>query len=61
MVGEVLRRKKASVRDAPLPGGSRSWDDLWDERLSEVDWKARRNVLGYKTIRKILSDRRFDK
>jgi len=60
-VAEMLRRKKASVQDAPLPAGSPGWDEIRDERLSEVERKARLNVPGYKTIRKLLSDRRFDK
>jgi hypothetical protein len=57
----MLRRKKASVQDAPLPAGSPSWDDIRDERLSEIDQKARLNVPGYKTIGKLLSDRRFNR
>jgi hypothetical protein len=57
----MLRRKKASVQDAPLPAGSPSWDDIRGERLSEIDRKARLDVPGYKTIRKLLSDKRFDR
>ena len=53
-VAEILERKKASIKDAPLPKGSPSWEDLSEERMSEID-------TGYKTIRKLLSDRRFDK
>jgi hypothetical protein len=60
-VAGVLERKKASIKDAPLPTGSPSWEDIRDERMSEIDRRARRNVSGYKTIRKLLSDKRFDK
>jgi hypothetical protein len=60
-VAEVLRRKKASIKDAALPAGSPSWNDIQNERMSEVDRKARRNVPGYKTIKELLSDRRFDR
>jgi hypothetical protein len=60
-VAEVLERKKASIKDAPLPKGAPSWEDLSDTRMSEIDRRARRNVPGYKTIRELLSDKRFDK
>jgi hypothetical protein len=60
-VAEVLEGEKASIKDAPLPKGSPSWEDLSETRMSEIDRRARRNVRGYKTIRKLLSDKRFDK
>jgi hypothetical protein len=60
-VAEVLERRKASIKDAPLPPGSPSWDQIRNLRMSEIDRRARRNVRGYRTIRKLLSDRRFAK
>ena len=60
-VAEILRRKKASIRAAALPAGAPSWDDIQNERMSEIDRRARQNVPGYKTIKKLLSDRRFDR
>jgi hypothetical protein len=60
-VAEILRRKKASIRAAALPPGAPNWDEIQDERMSEIDRKARHNVPGYKTIKKLLSDRRFDR
>jgi hypothetical protein len=61
IVAQILRRKKASIRAAPLPPGAPSWDEIQNERMSEIDRKARHNVPGYKTIKKLLSDRRFDR
>jgi hypothetical protein len=60
-VEEVLARKKGSILRAPLPPGSPDWDDIRAERMSDVARKARENVPGYKAIRKLLCDRRFDK
>jgi hypothetical protein len=60
-VGEILKRKKGSILRAPLPPGSPDWDDIRTERMSDVASKASQNVPGYKAIRKLLSDRRFDK
>jgi hypothetical protein len=60
-VAEVLEQKKASIKNAPLPAGSPSWESIRDERMTEIYRRARRNVPGYKAIRKLLSDRRFDK
>jgi len=60
-VREILRLKKAGVRSAPLPPGSPSWDDILDWTWEDVDAAARANRPGYKTIRKLLTDGRFDR
>jgi hypothetical protein len=60
-VRQVLLLKKGSVRSAPLPPGSSSWDDVLDLVWEEIDEAARRNVPGFKTIRKLLADQRFDR
>lgn len=60
-VSEVLRRKRGAIRQAPLPPGSPSWDDVLDLRLSEIERRANANEPGYRTIRKLLSDKRFDR
>jgi hypothetical protein len=41
VVGEILRTKKASIRSAPLPPGSPSWDDLLHLTWERVDESAR--------------------
>jgi hypothetical protein len=60
-VAEILRTKKAGVRAAPLPPGSPTWEQLTPLTWEEVDDRARRNDPGFKTIRKLLSDQRFDR
>lgn len=60
-VEQILRRKKGSLKNAPLPSGSPSWDDILYETWIDVDRKAKRRVPGYRTIRKLLTDPEYDK
>ncbi len=60
-VEEILRSKKADIRYAALDPGSPGWDDILDLTWEEVLAKARKRQKGYRTIRKLLSDGRFDK
>ena len=60
-VGEVLKGKKGSVTNAPLPDGSPSWDDVRGKTMDEIERGARANQPGYKTIKKLLTDKRFNK
>ena len=60
-VAHVLRGKQASIRQAPLPPGSPSWDDLLTLPMVEVERRANNNEPGYRTVRKLLKDRRFEK
>jgi hypothetical protein len=58
---DILKLKKASIRQAPLPPESPSWTAVEGMIWEEIDDAAQRNVPGYKTIRKLLADQRFDK
>lgn len=60
LVLDILRQKKASIRTAPLPAGSPDWNDVERMMWEEVEDAARRNEPGFKMIRKLLSDQRFD-
>jgi hypothetical protein len=60
-VGDVLRTKKRSVTSAPLPRGSPPWSELVTMTWEQVEEGARQNLLGYKTVRKLLTDQRFDR
>jgi hypothetical protein len=60
-VGEILLGKKGSVRNAPLERGSPSWDEIERMTWEEVTEKAEADVPGFKTIKKLLGDKRFDK
>jgi hypothetical protein len=60
-VSEILAGKKASVRDAPLEAGSPSWSEVVALTWEEVVEQAEADVPGFKTIKKLLGDKRFDK
>lgn len=60
-VADILRRKKGSIKQAPLDPGSPSWDDIRGETWKTVKRKARQRKTGYHTFRKLLIDQRFDK
>ena len=60
-VSEILKLKKGSIQRAPLPKGSPNWDELKNMDWGEIEKGARNNLPGYKTIRKLLSDKRFNK
>jgi len=60
-VSQILRRKKASIKNAELEEGAPSWEEILDLPFTEIERRARRGLPGYRTIRKLLTDRRFDR
>jgi hypothetical protein len=60
-VRTILREKKASIRNAPLPPGSPSWSEFEPMIWEEIEEGARNNQAGFKMVRKLLTDRRFEK
>lgn len=60
-VRDILKRKKGSIRQAALEPGSPSWDDIMNETWADITRKSSRRVPGYKTFRKLLSDKEYDK
>ena len=60
-VEEILKTKKASVRDAGLEPGSPAWDDIMDLTWEDIVARAKRRVPGYKTIKKLLGSKEYDK
>jgi hypothetical protein len=60
-VADILKRKKASVKQAPLPGGSPDWDTFMQMTWEHIAEGARINRTGFKVVRKLLTDKRFDK
>lgn len=61
IVREILRTKKASIRQAPLPEGSPTWEEVELMTWEQIDTDAKSNAPGFNTIRKLLTDQRFDK
>jgi len=60
-VEEILKGKKASIKQVALPKSSPSWDDILGELWEEITRGAKQRRPGYKTIRKLLSDPEYDK
>lgn len=60
-VREILKYKIGSIKTPPLDPGSPSWDDILDLTLEEIEQRAKRREPGYKTIKKLLTAREYDK
>ncbi len=60
-VRDILRGKKASIKNAPLPPGSPSWESIMDDTWEDIQTRAKAREPGYDTIRKLLSDSRFNR
>jgi len=61
MVSDILREKKASIKLARLPKGSPDWDEFSEMIWEEIEDGALLNKPGFKVVRKLLTDKRFDK
>jgi hypothetical protein len=60
-VGAILAEKKASIKSAPMPRGLPGWEEVDSMVWEEVIFRARRNEPGFRELRKLLSDKRFNK
>ena len=60
-VADILKRKKASIKQARLPPGSPAWDAFIEMTWEQIEAGARANRPGFKVVRKLLTDKRFDK
>jgi hypothetical protein len=60
-VNEILKDKRGSIKDAPLPKGCPDWRELGNMTWEQIEAAARAGNPGYKTIKKLLGDKRFDK
>jgi len=60
-VVDILRHKKASIKQARLPQGSPDWDAFSQMTWEQVEDGAHANRAGFKVVRKLLTDKRFDK
>ncbi len=60
-VKDILKNRRGSVKDAPLPEGSPSWNEVLDKMWDEIVKAAEARKPGYKTIKKLLTDGRFKK
>jgi hypothetical protein len=60
-VAEILKDKKASIKNAPLEPDAPTWQEILTKKWEEIDKAAKAGKPGYDTIRKLLTDGRFNK
>lgn len=60
-VAEILKLKKGSIKQASLPAGSFGWEEFSSMSWAQIEEGARQNRPGFRVVRKLLTDRRFDR
>ena len=60
-VVDILKYKKASIKQARLPQGAPDGHAFSQRTWEQVEDGARANRPGFKVVRKLLIDKRFDK
>jgi hypothetical protein len=60
-VSVILKQKLSSIIRAPLPKGSPNWEEFTRMTWEEIEVGAQANRPGFRIIRKLLTDRRFDR
>ena len=60
-VAEILKAKLGSIKNAPLPPGSPSWNQILEMTWEEIVLGAKAGKPGFSTFKKLLQDGRFNK
>ncbi len=60
-VSEILKSKKGNIKCASLDPGSPSWDEILHLTWEEIQASAKQGKPGYKTFKKLLGSREYDK
>ena len=60
-VREILDGKESRIRRALLDPGGPEWGDILDLTWEEISRRAARNEPGFRTIKKLLGQKRFNK
>ncbi|MHB1423959.1 MAG: hypothetical protein ACYC3I_12340 [Gemmataceae bacterium] len=60
-VAEILKGKRADIKCAPLDPGSPSWDEILHLTWEEIQAGAKQGKPGYKTFKKLLGSREYNK
>lgn len=60
-VSEILKRKRGSIKQAPLPEGAPGWDEIVNCTWGEIEERERQNLPGYRTIKKLLQKKEYDR
>jgi hypothetical protein len=60
-VEQILKTKKGSIKNADLPEGSPSWNSIMKMSWEQIEAAAKAKQPGFQTIKKLLTDGRFDR
>ncbi len=60
-VEQILKTKKGSIKNADLPAGSPSWSSIMKMSWEQIEAAAKSKQAGFQTIKKLLTDGRFDR
>ena len=60
-VTEILKDKKAGIKNAALDEGSPSWDEIMDLTWEAITEAAKQRKPGFGTFKKLLSKGEYDK
>jgi hypothetical protein len=60
-VTEILKTRKSQIKRAPLPPGAPSWDEIAELTWGDIVEGARQNRPGFRTIRKLLTDKEYER
>jgi RHS repeat-associated protein len=60
-VKDILKTKLGSIKNAKLPPGSPSWNDIMELTLAEIYRRAQRGDTGFDTFKKLLTQGCYNK
>jgi len=60
-VAQILCGKRASIKNAPLPPGAPSWEEVLHMTWEQIVEAARKNKPGFKTIYKLLTKGEYNR
>ena len=60
-VAEILKEKRANIKEAALDPGSPSWDDILELSWEEIVRGAKERQPGFQTFKKLLSKGEYNK
>lgn len=60
-VSEILKRKRGSIKNAPLEAGSPSWDEIQQLTWGDILDGEQQGLPGFRTIKKLLLKKEYDR
>ena len=60
-VRDILKLKRGSIKTAPLERGSPRWEDILDLTWREIEEGGRQQRAGFRTLKKLLLRKEYDR